>query len=167
MTGWTEGPTITLKAAAAADIPALWALRTDAVRRSCASYYAPGIIAVWSAAPLPPVYAALVAGGGAVMAESAGELQGYAILDRGNGEVGAVFVAPDSGGRGVGKILLGALERMARADRRARLHLYASLNAVGFYRAAGFVPLREAQYAHPSGIALDCVYMEKALLPGA
>ena len=45
----------------------------------------------------------------------------------------------------------------------ARLHLSASLNAVPFYRAAGFVALREEAYAHPSGISLASVAMEKVL----
>ena len=47
----------------------------------------------------------------------------------------------------------------------ARLHLSASLNAVPFYRAAGFVALREEAYAHPSGISLASVAMEKVLAP--
>lgn len=154
---------IALKRAAAADIPALWALRTAAVRQSCASHYSAHQIALWSAAPPPPGYQALAAGGGAVLAEREGALLGYAMLNRGQAEVDAVFVDPACAGQGVGKMLLGALERMAAAHGLRRLGLFASLNAVAFYRAAGFVAVRDERYAHPSGIELDCVYMEKDL----
>lgn len=158
-------PAIALRRAGAADIAALWALRTRAVRSGCAAHYPARTVELWSATPVPPAYAGLVAAGGAVLAESARGLLGYAILERGGGEVDAVFVDPDCAGLGVGKLLLRALEEMAGADGTGRLHLYASLNAVAFYRAAGFVALRAARYPHPSGVELDCVYMEKTLAP--
>ncbi|WP_257572432.1 GNAT family N-acetyltransferase [Janthinobacterium sp. UMAB-56] len=63
----------------------------------------------------------------------------------------------------IGKHLLAALEQLARERGMVRLQLSASLNAVPFYRAAGFIALREEAYAHPSGISLASVAMEKAL----
>ncbi|MEC5161446.1 MULTISPECIES: GNAT family N-acetyltransferase [unclassified Janthinobacterium] len=148
----------------AADIAALWALRSAALRRGCASHYPPRVVELWSACAPPDGYAGLLDGGGAVLAESEQGLLGYAVLDRASGEVCAVFVDPDCGGRGVGKALLQALCELACADGIARLYLYASLNAVDFYRAAGFTAIRDEQYAHPCGVALSCVYMEMALL---
>ena len=52
---------------------------------------------------------------------------------------------------------------LARGRGIVHLHLSASLNAVPFYRASGFVALREEAYAHPSGISLASVAMEKVL----
>ena len=75
----------------------------------------------------------------------------------------AVFVDPARVGLGIGKRLLAALEQLARRRGIVRLHLFASLNAVPFYRAAGYVALREEAYAHPSGISLASVAMEKVL----
>lgn len=154
---------LTLRAAMLADIEAMWALRTRAVRHSCAAHYAPEVIGPWSAAPLPGSYPGLVDSGGAVIAQEQGAMLGYAIVDLPAGEVDAVFVDPAAGGRGTGKMLLAALERMAGEHGCTRLHLSASLNAVAFYRAAGFTVLGSAVYAHPSGVALDCVEMEKPL----
>jgi putative acetyltransferase len=154
---------IAFRVGGAADIAAMWALRTAALRRGCASHYPPQVLETWSASPPPGGYAGLVGQGGAVLAESDQRLLGYAILDRASGEVNAAFVDPDCAGRGVGTALLRALRALAGADGIARLHLYASLNAVGFYRAAGFTAVRDEQYAHPSGVALSCVYMEQAL----
>ena len=73
-------------------------------------------------------------------------------------------LTPARAGLGIGKRLLAALEQLARGRGIARLHLSASLNAVPFYRAAGFVALREEAYAHPSGISLASVAMEKQLV---
>ncbi|MDM5175597.1 GNAT family N-acetyltransferase [Massilia sp. DJPM01] len=152
---------LTLRSALLADIDAMWALRTRAVRHGCAGHYPAEVLGPWSAAAVPRSYPGLVAGGGAVIAQAQGAMLGYAILDLASGEVDAVFVDPAAGGRGIGNTMLAALERMALERGRTRLYLSASLNAVAFYRAAGFVVLRAAVYAHPCGIALDCVEMEK------
>ena len=154
---------ITLRPALPFDIDALWALRTVAVHVSCATHYAPEQIAVWTASPVPPAYAAMLAAGGGIVAMLDDAITGYAMLDVIKHEVDAVFVDPACAGLGIGKRLLAALEQLARQRGMARLHLSASLNAVPFYRAAGFVALREEAYAHPSGISLASVAMEKVL----
>lgn len=154
---------ITLRPALPDDINALWALRTVAVRISCATHYAPEQITVWTASPVPDSYAAMLAAGGGVVAMQGEAIAGYAMLDADKQEVDAVFVDPARAGLGIGKRLLAALEQLARGRGIARLHLSASLNAVPFYAAAGFTALREQAYAHPSGISLASVAMEKAL----
>ncbi|MCC7696664.1 GNAT family N-acetyltransferase [Janthinobacterium sp. EB271-G4-7A] len=156
---------ITLRPALPDDINALWALRTVAVRVSCATHYAPEQITVWTASPVPDSYAAMLAAGGGIVAMQGEIIAGYAMLDADKQEVDAVFVDPAHAGLGIGKRLLAALEQLARGRGIARLHLSASLNAVPFYAAAGFTALREQAYAHPSGISLSSVAMEKALTP--
>ena len=155
--------TITLRPALPFDIAALWALRTVAVRVSCATHYAPEQIAAWTASPVPPAYAAMLAAGGGVVAMWDEAIAGYAMLNVDKHEVDAVFVDPARAGLGIGRQLLMALEQLARQRGMARLRLSASLNAVPFYQAAGFVALRAEAYAHPSGISLASVAMEKVL----
>ena len=155
--------TIILRPAQGADIAALWALRTEAVRVSCATHYAPEHIIAWTASPVPSSYAAMLAAGGGIVAMHGAAIAGYAMLDADKQEVDAVFVDPALAGLGIGKRLLAALEQLARGRGIGRLQLSASLNAVPFYRAAGFVALREEAYAHPSGIRLASVAMEKSL----
>ena len=130
---------ITLRPALPLDIDALWALRTVAVRVGCATHYAPQQIAVWTASPVPDSYAAMLVAGGGIVAMHGESIAGYAMLDVDKHEVDAVFVDPARAGLGIGKGLLAALEQLARERGMARLHLSASLNAVPFYRAAGFV----------------------------
>ena len=152
-----------LRPALPLDIDALWALRTAAVRISCATHYCTEQITVWSASPVPAGYAGMLAAGGGIVAVRDGVIAGYAMLDLDKHEVDAVFVHPAQGGLGIGKRLLATLEVLAREHGIDRLHLSASMNAVPFYRAAGFVALREEAYAHPSGLMLASMAMEKVL----
>jgi GNAT superfamily N-acetyltransferase len=146
-----------------ADLADLWALRTRAVRASCASHYPAEVIDTWCASPAPASLPGLVAAGGALVAQENGCMLGYAILNLDSGEVDAVFVEPDQQGRGIALHLLAALEAMATERGVARLFLSASLNAVPFYERAGFIALREELYPHRSGIDLRSVFMEKRL----
>ncbi|MNT87647.1 putative N-acetyltransferase YafP [compost metagenome] len=84
---------------------------------------------------------------------------GYGILDTAGNEIDALFVDPDCGGRGIGQVLMQALQ--ALADPARPLVLSASLNAVPFYQRCGFQALREESYPHPSGIALASVGMQR------
>ncbi|MBB5609901.1 MULTISPECIES: GNAT family N-acetyltransferase [unclassified Janthinobacterium] len=156
---------IALRPALVSDIDTLWALRTVAVRLSCATHYAPEQITAWTASPVPAAYATMLAEGGGIVAMLDEIIVGYAMLDLHKHELDAVFVDPARAGLGIGKRLLAALELLARERGITRLHLSASLNAVPFYRAAGFIALREEAYAHPSGINLASVVMEKILPP--
>jgi GNAT superfamily N-acetyltransferase len=146
-----------------ADLPALWELRTRAVRASCAAHYPPAVIDAWCASPAPASLALLVQAGGALVSEEQGRPVGYAVLNLDTGEIDAAFVEPASQGRGIALQLLGQLESLARERGLGRLFLSASLNAVAFYERAGFVQLREEMYPHRSGIGIRSVFMEKML----
>ncbi|MEN3278639.1 MAG: putative acetyltransferase [Massilia sp.] len=133
---------IALRQATPDDIPLLWALRTRAVAHSCAGHYAPDVLAA-------------AVDGSAIL--------GYAVLALLTDEVDAAFVDPAQHGRGIGRVLLAALEADARAAGIGRLFLSASLNAVPFYERAGFAAVREELHPHRSGIGIPSVFMEKVL----
>lgn len=139
---------------------ALWVLRTRCVRELCSAAYPPEVIAPWAASPPPSHYRDLIGQGGCIVAENAGGmLLGYGVIDQQGNEIDALFVDPDCGGRGIGSVLMRALQ--ALADPTRPLVLSASLNAVPFYQRAGFKPLRKETYPHPSGVALASVRMQR------
>ncbi len=152
-----------LRPAREEEIAALWALRTRALAHACPGHYAQAVLDVWLPAPAPGSMSHLVAAGSALVAEDAGRVLGYAAVDLARGEVDALFVEPGEHGRGIGALLLTACEDLARAAGGTRLYLSASLNAVPFYRRAGFTSLGEELYAHHSGIGIPSVLMEKQL----
>lgn len=154
---------VEIRPAQVADIASAWQVRTAAVRLGCASHYTAQEIAVWSASPPSARYPGLFSDGCAVVAQHAGGMLGYAVIDVAAAEVDAIFVSPAHGGRGIGKQLLSALEAIAATHGLARLQLNAALNAVPFYQAYGYLALRSERYPHPSGISLASVYMEKPL----
>ena len=80
-----------------------------------------------------------------------------------------LFVHPQAARRGIGRRLVGQAERSAYAAARPRLRVWSSLNAVGFYRAVGFLPERRARWPVQRAIELDYVLMAKrvALAPPA
>ncbi|WP_106475710.1 GNAT family N-acetyltransferase [Phytohalomonas tamaricis] len=158
---------IAIRPATPEDIPALWALRTRAVRVTCAAHYSHDEIACWTSLPAPEhSYRMMIEEGSALVAEEARCPLGYALLKLARGEVEGFFVDPDHGRRGVGTRLLKALEEIALAHGLRWLKLFAALNAVAFYRANGFTAIRAERFPHPSGVTLDCVYMEKPLQHG-
>ena len=152
-----------LRPAREEEIAALWALRTRALAHACPGHYAQAVLDVWLPAPAPGSMSRLVAAGSALVAEDAGRVLGYTALDLARNEVDALFVEPGEHGRGIGALLLTACEDLARAAGGTRLYLSASLNAVPFYRRAGFISLGEELYAHHSGIGIPSVLMEKQL----
>jgi len=75
------------------------------------------------------------------------EVVGFGHLVPTEGEIRAVYVHPDAGGRGVGTAVLESLESRARDLRLDELSLSASLNAVGFYEQAGYEPAGRETYS--------------------
>ncbi len=69
--------------------------------------------------------------------------------------VRAVFVAPEAQGRGIGRCLMGEVDRAARAAGMTTLTLQSSLTAVGFYARLGFRPVREHRYGEERTVVME------------
>jgi GNAT superfamily N-acetyltransferase len=82
-------------------------------------------------------------------------------LERDLAWVRYLFVHPQAVRRGIGRRLVERAEAAACAALRPRLRVWASLNAVGFYRAVGFLPERRARWPVQAAIELDYVLMAK------
>ncbi|HEX3281098.1 MAG TPA: GNAT family N-acetyltransferase [Pyrinomonadaceae bacterium] len=97
------------------------------------------------------------------VADDDGVVMGFAILKPENGEVEAVYVSPKAGRRGVGLALLRKLDERARAHSLSVIHLYSSLNAVPFYKRAGYVAQEQSKYRLSTGVEIACVPMTKTI----
>lgn len=73
-----------------------------------------------------------------------GRIVGCAGLNR--NEIKGIFVAPELQGKKLGQRLLNFVEYYARSRGIKRLFLDSSLNAVDFYRRAGYVYLEDKKY---------------------
>lgn len=80
--------------------------------------------------------------GHVLVATEAGKPIGFAALESGDRlELDGLFVEPDHWGMGVGRRLVEAAKRLAKELGGGPLHVVASLEAEGFYRRCGFVPV--------------------------
>lgn len=94
------------------------------------------------------------------------DVVGYGHLVPTEGEVRAVYVHPDAGGRGVGTAVLDTLEARARDLALDDVVLWASLNAVGFYERAGYERVGRDTYStihDGETVELDIVQLTKQL----
>lgn len=157
------GPEFSLRRATATDAPALWAVRTKAILETCRGHYPDELLERWARSPMPESFPGDIEGGYCVVAITDGWIAGFAERRAKTGEVQALFVAPGMGRRGLGRQLLANLEADALEMGIGRLGLHASLNAVPFYRAAGYRSISEGTYTTSAGVELACVRMEKPL----
>jgi GNAT superfamily N-acetyltransferase len=87
-----------------------------------------------------------ITGGRTVVAESAGQLLGFAVVLRredGDAELDGLFVEPTYWRHGLGRALVEQAERIATADGVANLWVTANTRALGFYESCGFVTVGE------------------------
>jgi phosphinothricin acetyltransferase len=165
-----------IRAATAADIPAITAIYDHAVRHGTASFE----LEPPDAAEMARRRQALVeAGYPYVVAEADGTVAGYAYAGpyrprpayRWSVE-DSVYVAPQMQRRGIGAALLGRL--IAEAEQRGYRQMIAVIGdsaqmpSIELHRAAGFRPIGTIEHVgFKLGRWLDTVLMQRALGPGA
>ena len=145
------------------DRQAIWTVHSRAIREICSHSYSADQVASWAGLLSPDSYVAVVRERFLVVAEDTGGIVGFGQLNEATGEVDAVYVLPGRQGEGIGQALLGSLEEAARAADLKKLHLSATLNAVPFYRRAGYVAEGATVHRLQTGIELRCLRMSKEL----
>jgi putative acetyltransferase len=154
-------PLVGIRRAEPADAEAIWATHRAAVLGLTAPEYTPDQIAAWLDVTPDDFRAAMQERGEVFfVAEASGEVVGFAAV-RGD-EARSVYVRPDAVRRGIGTRLLDAVEREVRASGGAFVGCEASLNAVPFYLANGYVELG-AHARTVRGLELPSVRMSKDL----
>lgn len=146
------------------DAQAIWAVHRASVLGLSAQEYTPDQIAAWVDVSPDEFRDAMTARGELFfVAEAAGEVVGFAAV-RGE-EARAVYVRPDAVRRGIGTRLLDAVEREVRSRGGGAVSCEASLNAVPFYEANGYVA-GERHVRVVRGAGLPSVRMSKDLRAG-
>ncbi len=98
-----------------------------------------------------------------LVAELGGQLLGVAQIDPRIGWLRALFVDAGSQRQGLGRALLGAGEALARAAGCTRIYGAMSLNAVEFYRRAGFRARGRPEGLPGFPIWVPVLWMEKPI----
>ena len=152
------------------DALAILEAHRSAIRQTAVSAYSPAIIDEW--APVVIVrervetFQRWIDRGEeliVVAVGSAGQIIGFGSIVPANSELRAVYVDGGYGRQGVGRALLTRLEELARSAGLAELRMDASINAVPFYEANGFISVERGEHPMPSGRRMACVRMRKDL----
>lgn len=145
------------------DCHSIMSVHIDAVRGIRTALYTAEEIQAWAAPRKPESYEESIRSKEFFVAEEDGVIVGFGILNQSTTEVEAVYVSPKAGRRGVGLKVLKKVEERARALGLEALRLNASLNAVPFYKRAGYVGKEESRYRLSTGVEIACVPMVKLI----
>jgi N-acetylglutamate synthase-like GNAT family acetyltransferase len=159
----TEAAPLCLRRARFEDVSALLRLIEESVEHGCREHYSPAQRRAVFLTYAENLFVDVVQPFDTILAERNHRVLGMAQLDPDNGRLRALFVTPALQGRGLGRILLTAVERLARAHGLRSLEGAMSMNAVGFYRRAGFAARRGPEQLVRAGVSVPILDMAKAL----
>jgi GNAT superfamily N-acetyltransferase len=145
------------------DLASIARIHSGAVRAIGSAEYTAEQLDAWALPREPASYEQSMRDKEFLVAVDGEAIIGFGVLNRNSSEIQAVYVDPEATGRGVGRALLHGLEDRARAFGLRALCLHASLNAVRFYRRAGYEAVEEICHRLPSGIEIPSVAMTKSL----
>lgn len=124
-----------------------------ALRETNARDYTPEIIARLELSFSPSAVAQQIAQRDVFVGLIDGRIAGTASLD--GDEVRTVFVAPKAQGRGMGKLLMHAVEAAARERRIDLLRLSSSVTAEAFYVRLGYTAVRDSFHGDERTIVMQ------------
>ena len=161
---------IVLRAAEAADLPAIQRLHALSFAMLATGEHSPAQIAAHTELTQSLEYETDVLCSHLVLALTpAGDVVAtagwIAVPDEaGTARIRKVFVHPDWARRGLASRLVQDAEHRALEAGYPRVIVRANRNAVPLYRRLGYEPLREGVMAAPGGVELPVVFMDKAAL---
>jgi len=159
----TEAAPLCLRRAHFEDVSALLRLIEESIEHGCRQHYGPAQRRAVFLTYAETLFVDVVQPFDTIVAERHRRILGLAQLDPRAGRLRALFVTSALQGRGLGRILLAAVERLARARGLRTLEGAMSMNAVDFYRHAGFSPRRGPEQLVRGGVVVPIVDMAKPL----
>ncbi len=156
-----------IRAAVAGDADGIMDAHLSAIHQLCSTAYTPAQISAWtSGGRNPQRYLPGIEAGRFSVALLEEAVVGFSEFDVGKGELCGMFVSPAHASQGIGRALLEAVETSAVRQGVGRLDLKATLNAIDFYRANGFVLEQMSTFLLRSGVTVPCAVMHKDLEGG-
>ncbi len=145
------------------DCEGIWLIHKRAIREIANSHYTPEEIEAWASPRKPEHYVESIRNKEFYVAEEDGAVIGFGTLNHKQNEIEAVYVSPAVVRRGVGLAILRRLEERARGLGIKSLKMDASLNAVPFYKSAGYESQKEMKHRLACGVEISCIFMTKQL----
>lgn len=147
--------TCDIRPAQAGDAAGISRVVIRALRETNAKDYTPDIIARVELSFSPAAVERLIDQRDVFVAEMDNRVVGTASLD--GQALRTMFVLPDVQGRGIGRLLVQRIERVARERQLAILTVPATVTAEAFYARLGFTAVREAYHGEERTIVMERV----------
>jgi GNAT superfamily N-acetyltransferase len=147
--------TCDIRPAQAGDAAGISRVIIRALRETNAKDYTPDIIARVELSFSPAAVERLIDQREVFVAEMGHRVVGTASLD--GQALRTMFVLPDVQGRGIGRLLVQRIERVARERQLAILTVPATVTAGAFYARLGFTAVREAYHGEERTIVMERV----------
>ncbi|MGM4928519.1 GNAT family N-acetyltransferase [Tardiphaga sp. 619_E2_N8_5] len=147
--------TCDIRPAQAGDAAGISRVIIRALRETNAKDYTPDIIARVELSFSPAAVERLIDQRDVFVAEMDDRVVGTASLD--GQALRTMFVLPDVQGRGIGRLLVQRIERVARERQLAILTVPATVTAEAFYARLGFTAVREAYHGEERTIVMERV----------
>ena len=159
---------VAVRRASAPDAQRLVQIHYNAVQGVSSEFYAPSLLDSWSPPPDSDRYEWMQ---NVIESDSrdvfVAELQdvicGFSICVPSESSIYVLYIAPDFVGRGIGRKLLEHTESHLTREGVSCSSLNSSLNAVQFYKAAGYEVIRASSQALADGSEMRCYKMQKVL----
>jgi GNAT superfamily N-acetyltransferase len=152
-----------IRSARLEDAEAIARVHVASVEAISTSLYTPEELEAWSRPRTISNYEELIRTREFLVADDQNGIVGFGVLNPATSIIEAVYVDPAAAGRGIGMELMRELEARAADLGIKQLHLNASLNAVPFYRKAGYSGDAQQNYKLQTGIEIACVPMSKTI----
>ena len=159
MTDFKRGDAV-IRVALPEDAEAIHEVHMASIRGLCSMHYSAAEIGAWCGGRAASNYRLPIREKVVLVAEVDARIRGFGQLDP-KGVIEAVYVHPDQPRQGVGGALLRALEARALRLGCEVLRLDSSLNAVGFYAAAGYRTVERRRHEIRPGVFIPCEHMER------
>ena len=135
-----------MRKASSSETEALYALRARSFELSCRADYSPGALQTLMWGYDPVEFASAIEAGNITVLEMNSRIAGYVWIERTYGK--ELVVDPAFWGKGAGKKLLLEGIRILTSQSSDDIEIFATLNAINFYRRYGFTPGERIEVAH-------------------
>jgi putative acetyltransferase len=152
-----------LRCATLEDAPAILRVHMASIRGLGRESYTSAQVEAWCGDRTAQSYTSPIKEQFMLVAETQGQVMGFAQLDAKQSTVVAIYVSPAFARQGIGSELLRGIEEHALSLGLSELRLQASLNAVPFYSGAGYTAGQLSQHVVGNGVSLPCLAMSRAL----
>lgn len=152
----------TIRKAVPGDRDAIWAVFCTSALELCATHYEPGEVLAWAGSVEPDSFGETILTRETLVAEEEGRVVAFGQFNPETSEVEALYIAPGSNNRGLGRRLLRMFEAMALEQGSGWMQISSTLSAVGFFEKEGYKQTRMEQMRLADGATLHRMRMSKS-----